>query len=355
MRNGIVAVEIGDNGAVSLTRLVTGHRVADVISFVDERDLGDLYTPSPRGEIRTPMRAAVHCEYAGPLRGEFVVRWWLGDDVQIDVHLTLDAGAPFLRLRVVGENRATDHRLRVALRTDVASPTVSADAAFGLVQRKRIDIAPAEAAVEQAPLTAPLHRYVSLWGDGRGATIFSDGLAEYEARDDGTVLVTLLRAVGELSRNDLPERPGHAGWPTPTPGAQCLGAFDAMLAIMPHGPRGTNMIEAVERAADDVLLPLTGTTIRSMLDIPAARFGAELSGAGLSASTIKESEDGQWIVLRCVNLLDTPVTGTWRLGVKIDEACVARLDETPGEALAVNAGVVTFTVPAHGVSTVLVR
>ena len=56
--------------------------------------------------------------------------------------------------------------------------------------------------------------------------MFSDGLAEYEARDDA-IVVTLVRGVGELSRNDLAERPGHAGWPAPTPGAQCLGEFAA--------------------------------------------------------------------------------------------------------------------------------
>ena len=31
------------------------------------------------------------------------------------------------------------------------------------------------------PPTAPLHRYVSLFDDARGVTVFSDGLAEYEA------------------------------------------------------------------------------------------------------------------------------------------------------------------------------
>jgi alpha-mannosidase len=69
-------------------------------------------------------------------------------------------------------------------------------------------------------LTAPLQRYVSLFDERKGATVYSDGLAEYEAREDGSVAITLVRAVGELSRNDLPERPGHAGWPAPVPGAQ---------------------------------------------------------------------------------------------------------------------------------------
>ena len=65
--------------------------------------------------------------------------------------------------------------------------------------------------------------------------LISDGLGEYEVLDDGAIAVTLVRGVGALSRNDLPERPGHAGWPVPTPAAQCLGRYRAEFALLPHG------------------------------------------------------------------------------------------------------------------------
>ena len=169
------------------------------------------------------------------------------------------------------------------------------------------------------PPTAPLHRYVSLFGTSGGATVFSDGLAEYEARDDGTVLVTLVRAVGELSRNDLPERPGHAGWPSPTPGAQCLGPFAARLAIMPHGTRSSPTLAAIEHAADDFLVPLTGFTLRSALRVPDPVEGPELIGEGLIASTIKPSEDGGALALRCVNLTDADVDGAWQAPFELRE------------------------------------
>jgi hypothetical protein len=50
--------------------------------------------------------------------------------------------------------------------------------------------------------------------------------------------MTLIRAVGDLSRNDLATRPsGHAGPPVATPAAQCLGLQRFELAFEPHGPR----------------------------------------------------------------------------------------------------------------------
>jgi mannosylglycerate hydrolase len=167
-------------------------------------------------------------------------------------------------------------------------------------------------------------------------------LAEYEATFDGTVFVTLVRAVGELSRNDIPERPGHAGWPEATPLAQSFGPFEASLALLLHGPRDDETIDEVERAADDVLLPLAGETLRSALRASPPTRGVSLVGEGLAFSALKESDDGTCIVARCVNLFDHEVVGGWRFGFDVRDARRARLDETPLEPLEVNEDSITF-------------
>ena len=82
--------------------------------------------------------------------------------------------------------------------------------------------------------------------------------------------------------------------------------------------------------------------------------GPALEGNGLAVSAVKESEDRQWTVLRCVSLYDEATDGRWVLP-GITEACLARLDETPTGALEVRDGTVSFTAPPHGVVTVLVR
>jgi alpha-mannosidase len=201
-----------------------------------------------------------------------------------------------------------------------------------------------------------LHRYVSLFALGRGATVYSDGLAEYEATRSGDVYVTLLRAVGELSRNDLEERPGHAGWPTPTPGAQSHGPFEARLAVLLHESRSDETITLVEQTADDVLLPLVGETLRSALEAGLEHRAVELHGDGLAFSALKERENGKGIVARCMNLLDREVAGTWSFGgLRIHSATLARLDETPLEPLAVReSGRVPFVAGPRAVVTILV-
>ena len=374
--NGIIRVEAGPS-FVTVTPSGAAGVASRFTGFEDVAERGDLYTHSADGEPRQATLVRARLGARGPLRAELETVWrmWIvpsaapaatgtpsrhrtgqaGATTDVTVTFVLDAGAAFTHVRVRGENPIGDHRLRAMFASGIANADVVADAAFGFVVRRPI-VATAEArAMELPPPTAPLHRYVTMYGDESGLTIISDGLAEYEAFPDGGVAVTLLRAVGELSRNDLPERPGHAGWPVPTPEAQCLGSFSAHFAMFPHGARSVATADAVERATEDVLLPLTGTTLRSAMHHPPSVQGVELQGTGLALSAIKESEDGRWMVLRCINLDDTERSGRWVSGFPIAEARMARLDETPLHDLPVDGSSIAFEAGPRAVVTILVR
>ena len=357
--NGIVRLAVAPDGRVSAELSDAGRRIDDLLAIEDRVDRGDLYTPSIRASGAVAELVDTKVTHRGPLIGEIRMRWRLRHSAsrasQIEVRLMLVAESPLVRLQLGGTNRGRNHRLRVGIRTAVVAGAVWADAAFGPVDRRRLEVPEEDMRDERPPLTAPLHRYVSLFSTSVGATLFSDGLAEYEATDRGELFVTLLRAVGALSRNDLPERPGHAGWPAPTPRAQSIGPFAARLALLLHGARDADTIDLIERTADDALLPLEGRTLRSALKLPEAVTGAELEGRGLAFSTLKESEDGEWIVARCVNLLDDPVEGRWRFGVPIRDARLARLNEAPLEALRPEGQTVPFKAAPRAVVTILLR
>ncbi len=350
-----------------------GTVIDDWVMLDAEGERGDLYTHAPvpgtrvRGALvrtrvtaRGPLRVELACDFrlAIPERrlttaaGEALVQPLVRQDVRVTVQL--DAGSPFVRLVTRGDNVGTDVRLRLAIRSGIPSAVVVADAAFGPVVREPIVVDGAARAMEIPPATAPLHRHVSVFSGDRGATVLSDGLAEYEVDAEGTVLVTLLRAVGELSRHDLPERPGHAGYPVATPAAQVPGPFEARLAFAAHGPRSDVVTTRIEEMADDFLVPLVGTTWRTAMAPPGRVKGPMLVGEGLALSALKESEDGAWIVLRAVNRLDHAVAGKWSVpGVR--EAMLGRLDETPVRALDVRDGVIEFRAGPRAVVTILAR
>jgi len=353
-----------------------GRELHDVLGIEAVGERGDLYTHSPipgtmarggivwhrltrrgplRGELRLTMQVVVPARELTSATGSAIHH--RASPVTFFVDVQLDAGASVVRFVVHGPPPAEvrDARVRLLVRTGVPSREVWADAAFGEVRREVPVGAPAAGrAREVPPTTAPLHRYVSRYSETHGVTLISDGLAEYEAAPEGDIAVTLLRAVGELSRGDLPERPGHAGWPVSTPGAQGAGAPGGAFALFVHGPRSEPTIAAIADAADVELLPLVGETWRSALAPIASKEGATLEGEGLVLSACKEAEAGGWLVLRCRNVLARPVAGSWQLQGAA-EACLARLDETPLGALTVQDGRVTFSAPAFGVVTILVR
>jgi alpha-mannosidase len=358
LKNGRLSLGVDRAGVVWLER--GSRRVASLFEIVDESDVGDLYTPAPRTREYSVQFRGARVVHRGPLRGELALTYRVLSSqrrvtAELLIHAVLDAASDVVRIDVQGNNAAENRRLRLALNGDIRGGRVVADAAFGPVERAPIVLSEREAAVEQPPPTAPLHRYVSRFGDDRGFTIVSDGLAEYEARDDGSIVVTLVRGVGELSRNDLPERPGHAGWPVPTPKAQCLGPFEARFAVLLHGPQTPEVIDQIERTADDVLNPIVGTTLRSALHVPPPVHGVQLDGIGLAFSTMKQSEDGEWTVLRCVNLTNVAISGRWTLGADISAAKLARLDETIVGDLAPAGASVSFDAAPRAITTILVR
>ncbi len=274
--------------------------------------------------------------------------------IRVMLRLSLDAGAHHVSVVVRAIDHAPDHRLRLVFATGCAGRSILADAAFGPVERWRErpgerlaapsdarqvartdadELAHVSETSEHMPTTAPLHRWVAVHAErvapSRSVALISDGLAEYEAFANGDLAVTLCRATGELSRADLPERPGHAGWPAAVPGAQGPGLLRARFAVRPGGALRAH---EVEQCADDVLLPLVGTTWRDApADTPSDHVidGIALRGDDVVGSAIMPADDGDGVILRAVNLAAAPRDAAWIVPVRDVEASVVRLDETP--------------------------
>jgi alpha-mannosidase len=360
LRNGILRARVEPGGTLEVTNLLTGLTCRGLGALVDGGDCGDSYTYSvPRSDrvVDTPDSVAARLIHAGPLRGMIeVARRYEAIDLRAVMRVTLDAGAEHLALGIAGENLRRDHRLRAVFRLGERATRVVADAHFGPVERSVRPPRRRKGFLETPPPTAPMQRYVSVGGRARCLTVLTDGLPEYEVRPDGTVLVTLLRSFGELSRADLPERPGHAGWPTPTPDAQCPGPFSCRLGVTVHDAGEMDRRDAIERAAESFHAPPRAWMLRSALAIPGTVRGARLEGRGLVATAVKPAEDGRGVVLRCYNQGTAPTAGAWILGWRVRQAAECRLDETALRPLSVEAGgMVRFEAGPRAVVSVLVR
>jgi alpha-mannosidase len=139
----------------------------------------------------------------------------------------------------------------------------------------------------------------------------------------------------------------------PTPAAQCLGPFAAEFAIAWHAGDSSATRAHISALAEDALLPLTGDTRRDLVTLPPPLEGIALAGEGLVFSALKESDDGNYVVARCLNISDVEVHGAWVLPRAPGSAHVSRLDETPIAPLPMRGNRVAIVVAPHAIHTVL--
>ena len=166
----------------------------------------------------------------------------------------------------------------------------------------------------------------------------------------------MLRAVGQLSRADLPTRPGHAGWPTPTPGAQCLGRTRLELALAPVSQEALERGDVVPALWEDSFVPLRGFWLRDAVDLTPRTAEITLEGTGLVLSAVKPAHAGSPMVLRCYNATGRRVGGVWRFGEGLKSAHRVRADERSSAPLVLDARgrTLRFVALPHEIVTILV-
>ena len=192
----------------------------------------------------------------------------------------------------------------------------------------------------------------------RGLALLAPGFFEYEWTRHGDLLVTLIRAVGELSRGDLPTRPGHAAWPVPTPLAQCPGRCRVELALVPISQAELERGDVVPSLWEDAFLPLRGFWLRDAVELAPTPLDITLEGSGLVLSAVKPAQQGSPLVLRCYNATDRTAAGAWRFGGAdgVKSAHRVRADERESVALVLEGRgkTVRFVAEPHEVVTILV-
>jgi alpha-mannosidase len=344
MANPFVVLRISSVGEMVLEDRSTGERYPGLGLLEDEPDAGDTYTfSSGRGRVARGGRALSQSVVApGPLLGAVEVRWTMasagGGDLSLRLLVTLRADSPIVGLRFDIDNGAAGHRLRARFPVGAGEEAV-AGAAFGI--ERRTPAAPAaDCPLERPVSTAPAHSFVAAAEDTRGLAILAPGFFEYEWTVDRDVVVTLLRAVGELSRGDLAERPGHAGWPEPTPLAQEPGTHTIALAVAPIQEIELFRPDQLARTWEDAFLPVQAVFFRQFAradDAAPALPPISLEGDGLVFSALKPAENGSGWVLRCYNTLAVETEGRWALARPIRRALLLRADETPLEDIPLGA------------------
>jgi membrane-associated phospholipid phosphatase len=252
IENAFLRVEVEADGSFFVVDKATKERGGRQNRLISEGDRGDEYTYSYAGPTvgseglsgtratsvagdRVTATVELVLRLPARLRDDRLARSPELVDCPVRMEISLDAGDRRVAVTLQIDNRASDHRLRVLCETGTRALTHQSGAAFALLERSnRFEVR--RRWIEPPTSEACLHDFVAVKGATKGLMIGVDGLREYSVlHDGGTIAITLLRAVGFLSRADLPERRGDAGPGLATPSAQCIGSRAYRYAVVPLG------------------------------------------------------------------------------------------------------------------------
>jgi mannosylglycerate hydrolase len=365
--NGLLRVEVADDGTLAL-RTPHGVRVDGVGRVVDGGDVGDSYNYAPPATdtlVDEPRSVRVRVVHGGPVLAALDVEreyaWPVGASVDagtrlaetavvtVTMRVELRAGEPFVRLRIAFDNRCDDHRVRLHVPLPAPARSSFAEGQFAVVERGLT----AEGGGGEVPLpTFPAGGFVAAGGDAGSLAALLTQPTEYELVDDGRELaVTVLRAIGMLSRNRHALRDEPAGPQVPTPEAQCRGERTVELALLPY--RGGWHSAGVAGAAEAYrhgFVAFAGTAPEGAAP-PQPAEGLRVYGPGVALTSVRD-RDG-WLELRVVAEHPVATEAVIRLARGTAAARSADLLGRPAGELTVGAdGAVRVPLRAWQIATV---
>ena len=377
LENEWLRVTVADDGTASVVDKRSGKSYARCGELLDVGDVGDEYNYSPPRQDREVTShdlrgVVVTVEHGGPLRGTLAIRGTLplpeaastdrtarsGElaPMPVVIRISLDAASARVEWRVELDNHAQDHRLQLVFPSGLADVAEAfSDSAFGVIARPTRREPPAVIRTEVPVTSAPLTSFVACTEDG-GAVVYAHGLTEYDVLlgDSARIAVTLLRCVGDLSRDDLATRPhGHAGPGLATPGAQCPGTHSFLLAFEPFETAplagelyaGASAVVAAPRMAvadtDGQGLPSSGEMLTLVAD-----------GPGVVLSALKKADDRDSVAVRVFSVSSTASHVSLGLVGGVQEASALNLLEEKQEPLDISGGAARVDVSGFGLRTV---
>lgn len=394
--NALLAFAIADDGSLTVTDKASGKQYSQLNQFYDSEDIGDAYShcPFPESKPVTTVGKNVIVKLIehGPLRATFAITYdfaipkGLTADrsgrseetiaLPLTVEVSLAVGHPYVGIKTRIHNQAEDHKLTAHFPTGIKAEAAYVDESF-MVAKRVLTLPPSEGWVEDPTPLMHQRTFTDLSDGEHGLAVFNRGLPSVEVSEDGVIALTLLRAVGWLSRDDLWIRRIAAGPLVPTPGAQCKGDYTFEYAIFPHNGDW----QAVYQAAHCYNAPLLavrgdthpGLELREMnitrddpaqvTPIPWPRGGnlpdscsfVTVEPAQLVLSAVYRSGDS--LIVRTYNITQEPVKqASIKFGVPVRSAALVNMaEEVIGELTVQDGAWITFDVLPAEVVTVKVE
>jgi len=188
-----------------------------------------------------------------------------------------------------------------------------------------------------------------------GATVIGTGLMVYESvGEEPAIALTLIRAGGDLSRNDLATRPsGHAGPPIATPAAQCLGRHRFQMAFEPRGAaRPAAALIASARAQNIPPRVVAARSHGGSAPLRRSFLRIDRLAGDVVLSALKQAEDRASLIVRLFNPGDEPAEARLVVDRPIAQAFAVNFLEERREELGAAASTLTIRLRPRQIQTI---
>ncbi|MDH5644212.1 MAG: glycosyl hydrolase-related protein, partial [Gemmatimonadota bacterium] len=337
IENRFVRVDLRGDGSFDLLDKISGGRYEGLNVLEDVPDTGDEYNhaslepcePTVSSGVDGSVSVVEQTAFAATLRAQCEIELPISltddrksrSDVSVTCALKMDvsleADSPLVKIRLLFDNRASDHRLRVRFPTDVTADTVLSDGCF-FVDRRPTKVLDRPDWTELPCDSYPQQEFSAVTDGVTGLAVFQKGLHEVAplVTERGTgVAVTLLRAVGWLSRYDVPARKNRPAGPMlPTPEAQCLGVQRFDYAVMPF--QGDVVEGELKRWS--ALYRVDPLSLQGTFGECDLHGILAVDSADIVVTAIKRHESRESIVVRLCSLVETPTSATVEVGFQVE-------------------------------------
>ncbi|SDC69840.1 glycosyl hydrolase-related protein [Geotoga petraea] len=252
--NDLIEFKINEDGSFDLKDKINKIKYEKVNSFWDSADVGDEYNYS---YIENDEEKLIGSKYKNLDYYEYkdFVEFFIEKDIPLPAYSTNTERSKKTEINIakikyivyktksrvdvdlIYENKSKDHRLRIKMPLSKATEKIYNDGYYGLVEHPTI-----QENKEPISQNGGGTSYMQLNSDGyieenvpryatesfitdKKITFVSRGLHEYEVENKNQIKITLIRSVGQLSKNGLKTRKVGAGPTLPTPEAQCMGKY----------------------------------------------------------------------------------------------------------------------------------
>jgi alpha-mannosidase len=387
LENAILKIHINENGSFTILDKRNGALFQDQNIIEDAADHGDSYNYDPlEGDKLITTKGAkgtITIKENGPFLATYEVKTDLAlperltsdrkarskklRKLPISLFITLKKDSPLVYITATIDNRMKDHRLRaifngvesdyvyVQTQGDVVKRRIEKNKPYSKSKKRDIShsVSKGDLPKEIGPSPTQFQRnFVGINDGEKGLIIFNKGLPEYEAKTDGTIALTLLRAIGWLSQDDLNTREKLAGPKISVPDAQCIGRHTFEYAILTQP--GSWEAAPLYREENQYSIQIKCLQIpRQKGQLPPTSSFVLIKPDELMVSAIKKSYNDDEVIIRLFNPTGKLLRGSLDILPGIKDAWLTDLNEEKKRKIPVRSnGTITLEVEPKKIITI---